>query len=319
MFEMSYSEVPLFSFEILDENSTMEEILEANRVDIENLEKDKIKNHKHLWKYGYKKAELTDIEEVARVIQSDYRCYSGGIFKDGEAKNDSWLYQDLIIFDIDEGLGLEEAKEIFSPYCCLIATTRSHQKEKNGKICDRFRVILLAKERIFCEAEEYKEIMENIFKEYPFVDKACKDPSRIYFGHFDSEIWISGGDRLFDFYAYAKKIKKIKELQNWRDEQEKKFKQTPVREPDFAYLQDGTKKDWYERHWLTDKMKEKLKFYERFYAGNRNNYLYNVAAYLKKDLNFNNEKVKEAIRWLNDGALSERELNQTIFRSLRLV
>ena len=316
MYEMSYSETPTAT-DLLDAKATMDEILRANRIDIQNFERDRIANHKKLWKYGYRVAEV-NMSQVARIVKSDYRCYSAGIFKDGVAKNENWQYQDLIIFDVDDGLMLQEALEKFGDYDGIIATTRSHQKPKNGVVADRYRVILPLKERIFCTPEDYKEVMANIFKAYPFVDEACKDPSRIYFGNSDAQIYGLGGDRLFDFYAYAEKIKKIKELQKWRDEQERKLQAAPMRSADTRFLQDGTRKSWYESNWLTDVMREKLKHHERFYAGNRNNYLYSVAAFLKNDLGFEGERVKEAILWLNDGELPQREIEKTIFRSLRL-
>ena len=352
MFEMSYSEVPMRVFEIPKMKKAIEElepeytpdwieifgkgffksigevyealkeedekraIKIASKEDVANIEggSDTIDHYRKAWKYGYQVAELNGIEQVARVIKSDHRCYSAGVFENGEAKNEKWLYQDLIIFDIDEGLSFEEAKELFGLYECVIATTRSHQKEKNGKVCDRFRVIIRAKERIECGVDEYRDAMRHIFKEYPFVDEACKDPSRIYFGFAGSKIWISDGVKRFDFYSYAEKLQRIKELRSWSEQRKSEYQ----RDVDYRFLQDGTRKDWYLRNWKSDRMKEKLRYHERFYAGNRNNYLYTIAAFLKNDLGFDDERVKEAIRWLDGGELGERELQGTIFKSLRL-
>lgn len=58
-------------------------------------------------------------------------------------KESNFVSCDLLVLDVDEGFTLEAAKLTFAPYKHIIATTKSHQKEKNGKpAVDRFRVIL---------------------------------------------------------------------------------------------------------------------------------------------------------------------------------
>lgn len=86
----------------------------------------------------------------------------------------------LLVLDIDEGCGLDAAKELFKDYVSIIATSRSHQKEKNGIVCDRFRVILFLDGEITND-KDFKATWETAYKRWPFIDKACKDSSRFFY------------------------------------------------------------------------------------------------------------------------------------------
>ena len=49
-----------------------------------------------------------------------------------------------MIFDIDEGLNIEDAQKILNKYTYLISTTKSHNKVKKGIVCDRYRILIPA-------------------------------------------------------------------------------------------------------------------------------------------------------------------------------
>lgn len=86
----------------------------------------------------------------------------------------------LLVLDIDGGHTLDEAKETFKGYQHIIATTRSHQKEKHGVTCDRFRVIIPLSSPI-TDAKTYSATWHHYAARWPFIDKACKDESRLYY------------------------------------------------------------------------------------------------------------------------------------------
>jgi hypothetical protein len=145
---------------------------------------------------GYKKVEI-DFNSIAEwVTQEKNICYSPVAFKDGKRNNASTeAYSNLIVMDIDEGMSIDYAKEIFKDYYAIITTTRNHQKEKNGVVSDRFRVILLANKYIFTTPKKYKQLMENIQKFYDFsMDTACFDKAHIYYSN-PSEIWIGSCEK----------------------------------------------------------------------------------------------------------------------------
>lgn len=68
--------------------------------------------------------------------------YSPFVFKDNYRKAENSTPTNLIIYDIDEGLTLDKAVTLCADFKSLIVTTKSHQVEKNGVVCDRFRVII---------------------------------------------------------------------------------------------------------------------------------------------------------------------------------
>lgn len=270
----------------------------------------RMKDYPNLWKSNYNSVDK-DFEFIAMLVKSDYRCYSAGVFKDGYAKDDNWQYQDLIIFDIDEGLTLSEAKSLFGTFDGIIATTRSHQKEKNGIVCDRFRVIIRASQRIQCTKQEYKDAISFIMEyDYPFVDKACKDVSRIFFGTSNSEIHYLSGLASFDFNSRIYKANKLKEIEAWKHS---KKQAVEVRH-------DGTKADWYRENWKTEKILKAINFYERFGQGGRNHALYAWGKYFKDDIKLTDYEVKDILLWINSmgDSLDEKEVRATVFKSLRI-
>lgn len=106
--------------------------------------------------------------------------YSFGVFKDNHRKKDNFIKADFLGLDFDEDVTLAEAEELFKEYMYIIAPTRSHQKEKNGKVCDRFRVILILSSPI-TDNDTFEATWHSLYEKYPKIDKACKDSSRQFY------------------------------------------------------------------------------------------------------------------------------------------
>ena len=103
------------------------------------------------------------------------------VWKYGIRKSENFLYADFLVLDIDEPTEpLEQTVKRFCDHKIIIATTKSHQKEKNGIICDRFRMIIPFDQRI-TDVVQYKYNMEFILEQCEFADKACKDAARLFF------------------------------------------------------------------------------------------------------------------------------------------
>src|SRR3954469_7209482 len=81
-----------------------------------------------------------EVVEIASVITK--QNYSLGTFKDGIRRKDNFIHAEAIGLDFDGGYPLSQAIEDFKSFQHIIAPTRSHQIDKNGKVEDRFRVIL---------------------------------------------------------------------------------------------------------------------------------------------------------------------------------
>lgn len=101
-------------------------------------------------------------------------------FRDGVRKESHFLGAMVCALDFDgPETPLEWARETFKKYDVAIGTTKSHQKEKNGITCDRYRVLLWFKEPI-TELALYKNNMNILIQKYG-ADKACKDGARFFF------------------------------------------------------------------------------------------------------------------------------------------
>ena len=220
-----------------------------------------------------------------------------------------------LMLDFDDGLSISEALKIFAMYDGIIATTKSHQKDKHGVVCDRFRVIIPTKEPIDLNKEQYSEMMSYVMEIYPQADKACKNISRFYFSNPEAEIYMLDGSESFDWREVYTKARKLKAIQKQK-EAKCKQEQAQMRQPTIEFHSE--KSDYIRSLFGSKKLLDLLKF-DRFSAGGRNNYLYSVAMYLK-DSGLSDSEVADTTLWVNaqgDG-ISEKEIRQTIFRSMRI-
>lgn len=128
-------------------------------------------------KAKFKAVEISNYKELEKYILTV--PYSFGIYKDDYRNKENFLQTELIGLDFDEGVTLEEAEELLKDYTFVIAPTKSHQKEKNGKVFDRFRVILFLSEPI-TDNEVYEATWFSLYEKFPKIDKACKDSCRYF-------------------------------------------------------------------------------------------------------------------------------------------
>lgn len=137
-----------------------------------------------------------------KIVNSEYR-YSAGTFKNEYINDENYLQeQNLFIIDIDDGLTIKEAKQLFSQMTYLIATTRSHQKPKkkgNEMItCDRFRIILPTMSTFHLDYKRYSDMYMNVLNSLGIdeADKKCRNASRWYYGNPNGEYWYNEGQLL---------------------------------------------------------------------------------------------------------------------------
>lgn len=189
--EKEYSGIKKYKLEKLSKTSLSRVILSTNA----NMDATASK--------GFEKKE-GDFFNIHKVICSNSR-YSAGTFLNGHITNDNYLpEQNLFIIDVDEGLTISDARELFSDYVYMIATTRSHQKEKNGEICDRFRLIFPTSSSFHLEPSIYSEMYMNVLGAIGMhdADIKCKNPSRWYYGFKDAEYWYNEKGDLLDIRMF---------------------------------------------------------------------------------------------------------------------
>jgi len=265
----------------------------------------------------FKKIQVP-FKKILDLVKSDFN-YSAGIFNNGHRKQENYAnYSDMIILDIDDGMTIREASELMKPFTHIIATTKSHLRDKNGLTCERFRILLPTETPVNLNSEEYKVLMMGVLKRFSFCDQVCKDSSRFYYPAKDSIVTYWQGFINFvweDFYNEEKKeiqkqIEINRRLNNFHANEKR-------REPTHTF--EDTKEDYLRKILNTNKLLELIKFETKFGAGSRNNYLYSIGCYLKEN-NLSDNEVASSILWINscgDG-ITEQEIKSTIFKSLRL-
>lgn len=150
-----------------------------------------------------------EFNDLHKMVSSDYRQYSPFVFVAKTKKSENWnnINQDLIILDIDDGLTIEQAKQEFKDYKHLICTTKSHQKEKKGLTCDRFRVILESDNVPI--GDDYFIMTDLLEIRYQFIDKQVNTKTGAFLGFADCEYWYNDG-KLFDCQSALRDGKRIK-------------------------------------------------------------------------------------------------------------
>ena len=128
---------------------------------------------------SYKVLSTETMTELAGSITKQDN-WTPGVFLQNTRNLKHFKYADVIALDIDGGLTLKDALELFKGYRHIIATTRSHNKNKNGVTCDRFRVVLQLNRRIFNKAE-YTSTYKSLEKMFPQTDPVCSDASRMFY------------------------------------------------------------------------------------------------------------------------------------------
>ena len=118
----------------------------------------------------------------------------------GHRKADNHIQgQNVIAFDIDNGLTIEKARQLFSSFTYCIYTTKSHQTEK-GNYCDRFRIILPTKHKFFVTPEQHKEMIINAETVLGLKnnDIQTRNVSRLWFTNPNADEVITNDGELFD-------------------------------------------------------------------------------------------------------------------------
>lgn len=104
------------------------------------------------------------------------------VWHGGRRAKSNFLSASLVALDFDSGeWTLEDGIQyaLAANLSTVIATTKSHRKEKNGQpACDRFRMVIAAEQTTSLDDFEYT--MKVFMTEVP-CDKSCKDGGRFYF------------------------------------------------------------------------------------------------------------------------------------------
>jgi hypothetical protein len=153
----------------------MQNIDSVNNISISNGNKDNPADHAN----GWIEQPILTVKQMSSFITK--KVWSACIWSEGIRNKDHFKYADYAVLDFDEGRSIKDV----SSQCksqklsYLVGTTRNHCKEKNGVICERFRLILKFKNRI-TNPDVYKYNLYLLTRSWE-SDKSCKDTSRLFF------------------------------------------------------------------------------------------------------------------------------------------
>ncbi len=148
----------------------------------------------------------------------------------GHRKKDNHIQgQNMVAWDIDDGLTMHEAIDRLQNYSYIIYTTRNHQKPKNGgEPKDRFRVVMPTKTTFYVNPEQHKTMYENLSKvvDLPTYDVSTRNVSRLWYSNPDAEVIVNVAEPLDvrccigDTETSERMLPKIEEIEV--DEQDKR-------------------------------------------------------------------------------------------------
>jgi hypothetical protein len=132
----------------------------------------------HLYRAGF--SVLSNMSMLNEKILSC--CWSPIIWKNNYAKTDNFIQSHFLVLDFDEpgDETMEEINHSLRDHKRIIATTKSHGIEKNGVICDRFRLIIPFSECIV-DYKTYRATYRKALERFPWADKSCLDGARFFF------------------------------------------------------------------------------------------------------------------------------------------
>lgn len=120
--------------------------------------------------------------ELPNLFCAQNVLYSPTQYNDCKRKSANFKgFADFLVLDFDEGWdGYHE--QLFNNYVGYKVPTKSHMKEKNGIICERYRVILLVDTPIILDYKAYKLLYKHIMKDLKLnSDTSCVDACRFYY------------------------------------------------------------------------------------------------------------------------------------------
>ena len=220
--------------------------------------------------------------------------------KGKRSKNNSIPKINCIGIDVDYG-SLEETKNKLDKenLIYLIYTTRNHQKEKNGIISDRFRILLPLSVMVEIEPERYSKFIENICLSLGITvyDTSALDMSRLWFTSKECLIYTNTKGELFRPIAFLPDTSIDEEINNIVEKVE--------------ITED-------------DEVNRRINGFIRWTiantgSGNRNNNLARLGLFVY-DLTHDKELAQSVVLSTNNiltEPLSIKELEKTIFKTLR--
>ncbi len=142
---------------------------------------------------GYKSYSDLEFSDIPDIVTDAYN-YCACRLRDEYRLDDNFDGDvDILIIDIDEVCTIDEAKALFSRYEYWLITSKSHQIDKGGLTCDRFRLFFKLDKTIHIR-QHMEEIYNRFIGRYSFIDTSCRNVSRFFYpSPKDAEVYHNDG------------------------------------------------------------------------------------------------------------------------------
>lgn len=127
--------------------------------------------------YGWRCVDVIERERLEKCITT--YVWSPIKWKRDVRNQGNFAAAKLIGLDFDKDVSIDEIKGKVAGLWHIIGTTKNHRLEKNGLLCDRFRLILRASVEID-NLGYYRSVVDTFIDDFG-ADKACRDGARFFY------------------------------------------------------------------------------------------------------------------------------------------
>ena len=126
---------------------------------------------------GWQRMEITSMEYLAWIVCGV--AWSNCVWSGSRRRGEYFVASYFCSLDFDDGsYSLDEALCDWQDSICLIGTTKSHRKPKNGIIADRFRIVA-PWENPLTSLDHYRQNQSRVIRSYG-ADDACKGGAQFF-------------------------------------------------------------------------------------------------------------------------------------------
>lgn len=125
-------------------------------------------------------SEHVDMNKLKSIVTS---CvWSPIVWEKGARNTKNFKKASFLVLDFDQPgeESLDQMNNSLEDHKRIIATTKSHMKDKNGVTCERYRLVIPF-DKVITDLNLYRHTMDCALKKYSWADKSCRDGARFFF------------------------------------------------------------------------------------------------------------------------------------------
>ena len=169
------------------------------------------------------KSKLVNWRDMEKVLGDSRIQFSHLEWRNGAKTGANVIVDNIncICLDSDDGFTIHQVQKMFRKFNYIIGTSKSHMKEKKGKIHERFRVIV----PVINTSKDVNILLRSIELMFPFNDRQTETKTAAFLGNNNAIIIYNETGRDLDMF-------KVSELASQQIEQEKLEREAKKIDPD---------------------------------------------------------------------------------------